>query len=119
MQEPAELAPSSEPIPARLAGLPRVGEPPSSDDSVRVASVPGRPGLPSPRAGGRPDDSRPLRARLADIEPELSFEAWLEAIRPGGTRPAQDGEAGESEDAESQAEAGEEGREEGGEHQYL
>jgi hypothetical protein len=93
MAEPAELAPASDPVPARFADLPRVGEPPTSSDSVRVGTVPGRPGLPSPRAG-RPSDERPLRARLADIEPDLSFESWLEAIRPGGTRSAQDDDGG-------------------------
>ena len=100
MVEPPELTPTSEPVPARLADLPRVGEPPTSSDSVRVASVPTRRGLPAPRVGSRPGgsrpaDSRPLRTRLADIEPELSFEEWLEAIRPGQASPSQHVEAAE------------------------
>ncbi|GIJ61924.1 hypothetical protein Vau01_094400 [Virgisporangium aurantiacum] len=98
--EPPELTPTSDPVPARLAGLPRVGEPPTSSDIVRVASVPTRRGLPAPRVGSRPGgsrpaDSRPLRTRLADIEPELSFEDWLEAIRPGQARPSQHVEVAE------------------------
>jgi hypothetical protein len=111
MSEPPELAPSSDPVPPRLADLPRVGEPPTSADSVRFGSVPSRPGLPSPRAGSRPGDGRPLRARLAAIEPDLSFEAWLEAIRPGATRPPRDADetrnADETRDAEEARDADE------------
>jgi hypothetical protein len=90
-REPPELTMASEPVPPRLADLPRVGEAPTAADRVRLASVPHPPVTPRPRAG-----TRLSRARLADLEPEMSLDEWLEAIRPGRAARAEASTAGPS-----------------------
>jgi hypothetical protein len=79
LAEPPELVPVIEPMPPSLAGLPRIGEPPPAD-SVRVAAVPREESARSGRAVRV--DHRPLEARIAALESPLSFEDWLETLRP-------------------------------------
>jgi hypothetical protein len=81
LAEPPELVPVIEPLPARLADLPRVGEAPAAADGVRVAAVP----CDEVKARVRPS-SRSLEALLAAVDPPTSFDEWLETVRPGAVR---------------------------------
>jgi hypothetical protein len=82
LAEPAELVPAAPPLPARLADLPRIGEAPPAE-AVRVAAVPSD----GTRARNGRGNPRPLEARIAALEPALSFDDWLETVRPD--RPVQ------------------------------
>jgi len=76
-----ELVPAAPPLPARLAGLPRIGEAPAPADGVRVATVPR-----DDARSGRPV-RRSLESRITALEPALSFDDWLETVRPDRPRP--------------------------------